>query len=105
MDRESGPFLCARAQPNICSDQAKKTLKNFSKPLDKPDFILYNKDRKREEITEMTREEIEKRLEEIEVAEWNLSMADHWTQGDWDYSDKLSRERRLLRAKLAELTA
>ena len=53
----------------------------------------------------MTREEIEKRLEEIEVAEWNLNMADHWTQGDWDYSDKLGRERRLLRAKLAELAA
>ena len=53
----------------------------------------------------MKREEIEKKLEEIEAAEWRLDMIDHWTQSDWDYSDQLSRERRLLRAKLAELAA
>lgn len=51
----------------------------------------------------MRKNEIEKRLEELENAEWYLDMKDRWTQSDWDYLNKITRERQELRAELQTL--
>ena len=48
----------------------------------------------------MTRQEIEKRIEELETRRFALAMCDRWTQEDYDLDDRLSEEIRTLEEQL-----
>lgn len=48
----------------------------------------------------MTRQEIEKRIEDLETRRFTLAMCDRWTQEDYDLDDKLLDEIRTLQAQL-----
>jgi ribosomal protein L29 len=56
--------------------------------------------RKGKEITNMTREEITKRIEDLEERKFYLRMADHWTRKDYEYFDKWNNEIRELKKEL-----
>ena len=43
------------------------------------------------------------RLEELETEKFMLQMADHWTQEDYSYNNKLSKEIRELKEQLKAL--
>jgi len=51
----------------------------------------------------MTRQEIEKRLEELQERNFYLEMQDHWTHADFEYSRRLKGEIRELTQKLANM--
>lgn len=48
----------------------------------------------------MTRQEIEKRIEDLENRRFALAMCDHWTQEDYELEDKLFDEIRTLKEQL-----
>ncbi len=48
----------------------------------------------------MTRQEIEKRIEDLENRRFALAMCDRWTQADYDLDDRLSEEIRTLKEQL-----
>jgi predicted DNA-binding protein len=48
----------------------------------------------------MTRQEIEKRIEDLEDRRFALAMCDRWTQADYDLNDKLLEEIRILKEQL-----
>lgn len=47
---------------------------------------------KRKEVKKMTREEIEKRMKEVETMMFYLAMKDYWTTKDFERNDKLKEE-------------
>ncbi len=51
----------------------------------------------------MTRQEIEKRIDEIKTAEFFLQMKDRWSRADFDLSDKHHREIMELKKMLEEV--
>ena len=61
-------------------------------------YNKYNKERK--VIHKMTRQEIEKRIEELETRRFALAMCDRQTQEDYDLDDRLSEEIRTLEEQL-----
>ena len=71
--------------------------------------MCYTIIRKRKENTKekenktMTKEEIIKRMEEIERDRFFLAMADHWTRADFDRDDKLFKEWLKLKNQLKEM--
>ena len=48
----------------------------------------------------MTRQEIAKRIEDLENRRFALAMCDRWTQEDYDLDDRLSEEIRTLEEQL-----
>ena len=48
----------------------------------------------------MTRQEIEKRIEDLENRRFFLAMADHWGREDFELDDKWYREIRELKKEL-----
>lgn len=48
----------------------------------------------------MTREEITKRIEDLEERKFYLRMVDRWTAKDYEYFDKWNREIRELKKEL-----
>ena len=48
----------------------------------------------------MARQEIEKRIEELEDILWRINMVDRWTNEDWKLRYKCLEEIRTLREKL-----
>ena len=48
----------------------------------------------------MTREEITKRIEDLEERKFYLRMADRWTRKDYEYFDKWNNEIRELKKEL-----
>lgn len=51
----------------------------------------------------MTREEIEKKLEELHRDKFMNQMIDHWSQADYEFDRKVSNEIRELEKQLAEM--
>jgi hypothetical protein len=47
---------------------------------------------KRKEVKKMTREEVEKRMKEVETMMFYLAMKDYWTTKDFERNDKLKEE-------------
>ena len=62
-------------------------------------MLYYNQKREREDKT-MTKQEIEKRIEEIEDRIWWINMADRYTYEDRQILNKLYKELRKLREEL-----
>jgi len=50
----------------------------------------------------MTREEMVKRIDELETRQFYLAMKDRWSNADFDLDRKLSREIRELKAQIGE---
>lgn len=50
----------------------------------------------------MTKEEIKKKIEELEKQAFYLDMKDHWNQADFDESRRLNTEIELLKKELAK---
>ena len=48
----------------------------------------------------MTRQEIEKKIEDLENRRFYLAMADHWSRKDFELDDKWYREIRELKKEL-----
>ena len=48
----------------------------------------------------MTKQEIEKRIEDLEERRFALAMCDRWTQEDYDLNDRLLEEIKKLKAEL-----
>ena len=48
----------------------------------------------------MTKQEIAKRIEDLENRRFALAMCDRWTQEDYDLDDRLSEEIRTLEEQL-----
>lgn len=75
--------------------------KKSPKTIDKPTEVCYNKyNKERKRVHKMTRQEIEKRIEDLEDRRFALAMCDRWTQADYELDDRLTEEIRTLKAQL-----
>ena len=63
--------------------------------------MCYNKGvKRRKEVHTMTREQIEKRIEDLETRRFTLAMCDRWTQEDYDLDKELFEEISKLKKEL-----